>query len=340
MIDEGPGSFQGGQGGQVVTGSLGMVTKPQQDEGQRAQYSMPGILHFLQTEWARFEMERSQWEVERAELQARIAFLQGERKGQENLKQDLVRRIKMLEFALKQERAKYHKLKYGSDFSQEDIKPPIFEKKPEDEIIETERVNSPNSNASWRQGRQLLRQYLQEIGYTDTIIDVRSARVRNLLGLQPRTDNDGEGAQPALVNGEGLNKRSIDMGKARQGKKGPASLMEGALMDSEASVLATFDFLASEGVADDDDENLSDENEDGMAADDEAEERLEKSRPKIKIAGIESMAGMDDVDAEEALSEFDFLVNEASESGEGAGEARSHGDSPEWVIGLFGIVLI
>lgn len=36
--------------------------------------------------------------------QAQIAFLQGERKGQENLKKDLVRRIKMLEFALKQER--------------------------------------------------------------------------------------------------------------------------------------------------------------------------------------------------------------------------------------------
>jgi len=37
-------------------------------------------------------------------FQARIAFLQGERKGQENLKNDLVRRIKMLEYALKQER--------------------------------------------------------------------------------------------------------------------------------------------------------------------------------------------------------------------------------------------
>lgn len=36
--------------------------------------------------------------------QARIAFLQGERKGQENLKHDLIRRIKMLEYALKQER--------------------------------------------------------------------------------------------------------------------------------------------------------------------------------------------------------------------------------------------
>jgi striatin 1/3/4 len=49
-------------------------------------------------------MERAGWELERAELQARIAFLQGERKGQENLKNDLVRRIKMLEYALKQER--------------------------------------------------------------------------------------------------------------------------------------------------------------------------------------------------------------------------------------------
>merc|ERR1719167_1754044 len=63
-------------------------------------------------------MERSQWEVEKAELQARIAFLQGERKGQENLKNDLVRRIKMLEYALKQERAKYAKLKYGGDSGQ------------------------------------------------------------------------------------------------------------------------------------------------------------------------------------------------------------------------------
>ena len=37
-------------------------------------------------------------------LQAKVAFLQGERSGQENLKHDLVRRIKMLEYAIKQER--------------------------------------------------------------------------------------------------------------------------------------------------------------------------------------------------------------------------------------------
>jgi striatin 1/3/4 len=47
-----------------------------EESSGRNQYSIPGILHFIQHEWARFEMERSQWEVEKAELQARIAFLQ------------------------------------------------------------------------------------------------------------------------------------------------------------------------------------------------------------------------------------------------------------------------
>lgn len=35
----------------------------------KPQYSMPGILHFIQHEWARFELERSQWELDRAEFQ-------------------------------------------------------------------------------------------------------------------------------------------------------------------------------------------------------------------------------------------------------------------------------
>ena len=45
--------------------------------------------------------------------------------------------------------------------------------------------------------------YLQEIGYTDTIIDVRSARVRSLLGLQPHAvDSNSDNSQTGLVNGE------------------------------------------------------------------------------------------------------------------------------------------
>ncbi|KAK7104752.1 striatin-3-like isoform X1 [Littorina saxatilis] len=329
MIEDSTGSQLSGQLG-PGSGGLGMVTKQQQDDvGQRPQYSMPGILHFLQTEWARFEMERSQWEVERAELQARIAFLQGERKGQENLKQDLVRRIKMLEFALKQERAKYHKLKYGTDLNPEDLKPPVFDRKDDDQVDgEPALSSSINSNAQWKQGRQLLRQYLQEIGYTDTIIDVRSARVRSLLGLQPVSgESDADGPQ-ALVNGEQQpGKRDIQGKRVALKKLQGTGPVDSELIDTESAVMNTFDFLAGENVVDDDDENLSDENEDGMAADDESDERLERKGVKIKVVGNESMAGeelLDDPETEEALAEFDFLVTES--------EKKDASSNAEWSV--------
>lgn len=50
-------------------GSAGGVNKQNENNNQRPQYSIPGILHFIQHEWAKFEMERSQWEVHRAELE-------------------------------------------------------------------------------------------------------------------------------------------------------------------------------------------------------------------------------------------------------------------------------
>ncbi|XP_018647932.1 LOW QUALITY PROTEIN: putative striatin [Schistosoma mansoni] len=68
-------------------------------------YTMAGILDFLQLEWSRMQSERTQWDVERAELHARIAFLQGKFRGLECLRNDLIRRIKMLEYALIRERS-------------------------------------------------------------------------------------------------------------------------------------------------------------------------------------------------------------------------------------------
>lgn len=35
---------------------------------------MPGVLHFLQHEWSRIELERTHWEMERAELKVFIYF--------------------------------------------------------------------------------------------------------------------------------------------------------------------------------------------------------------------------------------------------------------------------
>ncbi|XP_055256835.1 striatin isoform X2 [Moschus berezovskii] len=267
----------------------------------RAQYSLPGILHFLQHEWARFEVERAQWEVERAELQAQIAFLQGERKGQENLKKDLVRRIKMLEYALKQERAKYHKLKYGTELNQGDMKPPSYDS---DEGNETEVQPQQNSQLMWKQGRQLLRQYLQEVGYTDTILDVKSKRVRALLGFSSDvTDREDDKNQDSVINGTEAEVRETAMiGKSE-------------LTDS-ASVLDNFKFLESAAA------DFSDEDEDDDI--DGREKSIIDTSTIVRKKVLPDSS--EDRDTKEALKEFDFLVT----SEEGDNDSRSAGDGTDW----------
>ncbi|XP_049994793.1 striatin-3 isoform X4 [Alexandromys fortis] len=290
-----------GGGGPAASEVAGPPPGPELSRPQ--QYTIPGILHYIQHEWARFEMERAHWEVERAELQARIAFLQGERKGQENLKKDLVRRIKMLEYALKQERAKYHKLKYGTELNQGDLKMPTFES---EETKDSEAPTAPqNSQLTWKQGRQLLRQYLQEVGYTDTILDVRSQRVRSLLGLsnsEPNGSVEAKNLEQILNGGESPKQKGQEI-------KRPSG-----------DVLETFNFLEN---ADDSDEEENDMIE-GIP---EGKEKLRINKHKIGNEGLAADL-TDDPDTEEALKEFDFLVT--AEDGEGAGEARSSGDGTEW----------
>lgn len=296
------GNGAAGGGGPTASEGAGPAAGPELSRPQ--QYTIPGILHYIQHEWARFEMERAHWEVERAELQARIAFLQGERKGQENLKKDLVRRIKMLEYALKQERAKYHKLKYGTELNQGDLKMPTFES---EETKDTEAPTAPqNSQLTWKQGRQLLRQYLQEVGYTDTILDVRSQRVRSLLGLsnsEPNGSVETKNLEQILNGGESPKQKGQEVKR------------------SSGDVLETFNFLEN---ADDSDEEEENDMIEGIP---EGKDKHRMNKHKIGNEGLAADL-TDDPDTEEALKEFDFLVT--AEDGEGAGEARSSGDGTEW----------
>lgn len=103
-------THNGGNGSEANGGQNGSMQQQQSESGQQSQqsqqseYNLAGVLHFLQTEWRRYERDRNEWEIERAEMRARVALLEGERRSVENLKTDLMRRVKMLEFALRQER--------------------------------------------------------------------------------------------------------------------------------------------------------------------------------------------------------------------------------------------
>ncbi|KAK9323903.1 Striatin family-domain-containing protein [Lipomyces orientalis] len=81
----------------------GVVSSSQQ---QPAEYTLQGVMRFLQIEWQKNERDRIQWEIEKAEMKARIARLEGEKRGNERLIESFVRRINMLEKSLADERAK------------------------------------------------------------------------------------------------------------------------------------------------------------------------------------------------------------------------------------------
>ncbi|KAL7849542.1 hypothetical protein SRHO_G00211650, partial [Serrasalmus rhombeus] len=311
----------------AATGAMPGSSQPREQQDGETGLSLPGILHFIQYEWGRFQAEKYRWEAERDELRAQVAFLQGERKGQENMKQDLVRRIKMLEYALKQERAKYQKLKTGTDQSPAEKKSDA-----ENEPIvngPAELENEPANQMSWKEGRQLLRKYLEEVGYSDTILDMRSKRVRSLLGRSsPEVNGSPQSEVPpepeSHSGGESLLVRQIEEQiKRNAGKENSKERIGGSVLDK-------IPFLRSCQ----DEEEDSDEDDDFQGIGTDCIDVPHKNkRSRAKMAGEPMTTDLDpdddddDDDSEDALSEFDFLGS--GEECEGAGEARISGDGRE-----------
>ncbi|XP_056264956.1 striatin-like isoform X2 [Pseudoliparis swirei] len=220
----------------------------------------------------------------------------------------------MLEYVLKQERAKYHKTKYGTELNQGEIIPPSYDS---DEGDDSEAPSPPNSShqLSWKQGRQLLRQYLQEVGYTDTILDVKSQRVRALLGL---TGDSGEKpaerrAEP-MVNGT---EPSSPKGGGVDGKP-----------DGSDSVgaLEAFKFIESAAAEFSDDEEEEEDSEGRHRSVSHLATMVRKKQSSTPSSTTSDLS--DDPDTEEALKGFDFLAG--PDEPDGSPVSRSGEDSGEW----------
>ncbi|PNJ41026.1 STRN4 isoform 1 [Pongo abelii] len=216
----------------------------------------------------------------------------------------------MLEYALKQERAKYHKLKFGTDLNQGEKKADVSEQVSNGPV---ESVTLENSPLVWKEGRQLLRQYLEEVGYTDTILDMRSKRVRSLLGRSLELNGavePSEGAPRAppgpagLSGGESLLVKQIEEQIKRNaaGKDGKERL--------GGSVLGQIPFL----------QNCEDEDSD----EDDELDSVQHKKQRVKLPSKALVPEMEDEDeeddSEDAINEFDFLGS--GEDGEGAPDPR------------------
>lgn len=141
QANAGPPPQQQQQQGPLAQQGQGIPPPPPQN-GQ--DYTLSSVLHFLQTEWRRYERDRNEWEIERAEMRARIALLEGERRSFENVKLDLMRRIKMLEYALRMERSK----QLGQPSTTMPSKPSAFQQSLKEDVKDGSSGSSPRSEDS------------------------------------------------------------------------------------------------------------------------------------------------------------------------------------------------
>jgi striatin 1/3/4 len=72
-------------------------------------------MRFLQLEWHNHERARNAWDIERAEMKAKIAKQEGEVRSAKKLNDQLNKHIRMLEKALLNERARSKAAAAGGD---------------------------------------------------------------------------------------------------------------------------------------------------------------------------------------------------------------------------------
>ena len=226
-------------------------------------------------------------------------------------------------------------------------------------------MNKENAgHNSTKQGRQILKQYLQEIGYTDTIIDVRSARLRTLLGLKSANPTSQNNSAINLISGQQqqqqnndqfeliaaanllVNNQADPLANLLNGSRqllqlsnGDASTKRGFnandvpkllnLTESDAQsmlMMTNLDFITNQ-MESGNKIAKSGTNSNGNDNDDDDECLNEDEGDRTKLTTQHQQ--MSDSETEDALKEFSFLSNELSSGHE---DGYDNSSSSDWNV--------
>ncbi|KAI1374827.1 WD40 repeat-like protein [Hypoxylon crocopeplum] len=89
-------------GGQEIGGGASMNPS---NQPHATEYTLQGVMRFLQTEWHRHERDRNAWEIERQEMKGRIAALEGSARRADATQKALKRYVTILEKKVKDQAA-------------------------------------------------------------------------------------------------------------------------------------------------------------------------------------------------------------------------------------------
>ncbi|KAK8026159.1 hypothetical protein PG990_003982 [Apiospora arundinis] len=111
-----PGMGAGNGGGNMGGQDMGGQGPNGMHQQHATEYTLQGVMRFLQTEWHRHERDRNAWEIERQEMKGRIAALEGSARRADATQKALKRYVGILEKKVKEQSAQ---LKTGGSASSE-----------------------------------------------------------------------------------------------------------------------------------------------------------------------------------------------------------------------------
>ncbi|KNC52348.1 striatin [Thecamonas trahens ATCC 50062] len=144
---------------------------------------LPSVLNYITQEFRRFERERAMWESERSQLNSKVAVLEAQNEAAFKSVDDLKRRVVMLQYALRQERAKAAAA--GATRGQARMMLQILRSGKKIRVkadtvripslaeLEAKSPASATAGSSYsitERSRSLLRSYLQEMGLQNTMV--------------------------------------------------------------------------------------------------------------------------------------------------------------------------
>lgn len=116
----GAGNGAGGGGGGNLGGQeMGGVPANGSNQPHATEYTLQGVMRFLQTEWHRHERDRNAWEIERQEMKGRIAALEGSARRGDATQKALRRYVGILEKKVKDQATQLKSATTGADSTDE-----------------------------------------------------------------------------------------------------------------------------------------------------------------------------------------------------------------------------
>lgn len=148
-------------GGQEMPGGGGPANPGNQPHA--TEYTLQGVMRFLQTEWHRHERDRNAWEIERQEMKGRIAALEGSARRADATQKALKRYVTILEKKVKDQAAQLKVASSTPSAADHSVKPP---QKIDRAALIQEKLKSssekPNESIPGLEGRILPSEHAQE----------------------------------------------------------------------------------------------------------------------------------------------------------------------------------